>query len=124
MYYHLLGLLVSELSCITTDMDGCDNLLGLLTSELSCITTDRDGCDGLLQELHEHKVPVLIFSAGLGDIIERVVVQQAHMHSNIKIVSNYMDFDNQVLHFFLSPPGSVPFPIAEGCWLNHFILLA
>ena len=56
----------------------------------------RDGCDELLRELHDHKVPVLIFSAGIGDIIERVVKQQAHMYSNIKIVSNYMDFNNQV----------------------------
>ena len=50
----------------------------------------------LLRELHDHKVPVLIFSAGIGDIIERVIIQQAHMYSNIKIVSNYMDFNNEV----------------------------
>ncbi|KAK2186852.1 hypothetical protein NP493_186g00009 [Ridgeia piscesae] len=76
----------------------------------------RDGCDMLLRELHDHKVPVLIFSAGIGDIIERVMRQQSHMYSNIKIVSNYMDFDNEgtligfkgdIIHIFNKNEGAI-----------------
>ncbi|ELT97986.1 hypothetical protein CAPTEDRAFT_162279 [Capitella teleta] len=55
----------------------------------------RDKTSWLLKELHVHDVPLLIFSAGLGDIIEEVIHQQHTMYSNIHIVSNYMDFNNQ-----------------------------
>ena len=56
----------------------------------------RDHSDWLLKELHAHDVPLLIFSAGLGDIIEEVIRQQYTMYDNIHIVSNYMDFNNKV----------------------------
>lgn len=57
--------------------------------------TLRDKCDEFLLKLDRCSVPCLIFSAGLGDVIEEVVRQQAHLSENIHIVSNYMDFDNQ-----------------------------
>ncbi|KAL0910974.1 hypothetical protein M5K25_019073 [Dendrobium thyrsiflorum] len=50
--------------------------------------------DGRL-ELHEKGVPILIFSAGLADIIEEVFRQKLHRSfKNIKIVSNRMAFDD------------------------------
>jgi 5'-nucleotidase len=55
----------------------------------------RDGCDWLFNELHAHNVPLLIFSAGIGDVIVEVVRQRATLHDNIKVVSNFMDFDDQ-----------------------------
>ncbi|XP_013397691.1 cytosolic 5'-nucleotidase 3 [Lingula anatina] len=55
----------------------------------------RDGCTWMFNQLHKHQVPLLIFSAGLGDIIEEIVQQQSTLHENIKIVSNYMDFNHQ-----------------------------
>lgn len=50
----------------------------------------------MLRELFQHQVPLLIFSAGLGDIIEEVIREQYTLYDNIKVVSNYMDFDAQV----------------------------
>ena len=60
---------------------------------LSCF---RDGCDWLFDELHKCDVPLLIFSAGVGDIIQEVLKQQYTVYDNMKIVSNFMDFDKEV----------------------------
>jgi cytosolic 5'-nucleotidase 3 len=40
-------------------------------------------------------VPVLIFSAGLADVIEEVLRQQAELPPNVHVVSNRMVFDNR-----------------------------
>ncbi|XP_064598377.1 cytosolic 5'-nucleotidase 3-like [Liolophura sinensis] len=55
----------------------------------------REGCDWFFEQLHKQEVPLLIFSAGLGDLIEEIIRQQAHLYSNMKIVSNYMEFDEE-----------------------------
>lgn len=57
---------------------------------------NRDDCLWFFDELHQHRIPLLIFSAGIGDIIEEVITQQARMLDNMKIVSNFMDFDSEV----------------------------
>lgn len=55
----------------------------------------RDGVVELFEFLEERDVPVLIFSAGLADIIEEVLRQKVHRSfKNIKIVSNQMVFDD------------------------------
>ncbi|XP_043711209.1 cytosolic 5'-nucleotidase 3-like isoform X2 [Telopea speciosissima] len=55
----------------------------------------RDGVVELFTYLEERGVPVLIFSAGLADIIEEVLRQKLHKSfKNVKIVSNRMIFDN------------------------------
>ena len=56
----------------------------------------RDGSDWLFDELHKHSVPLLIFSAGIGDVVMEAVKQRGRLHDNIKIVSNFMDFDSEV----------------------------
>ncbi|XAR64920.1 5'-nucleotidase [Bertholletia excelsa] len=54
----------------------------------------RDGVVELFEFLEEREVPVLIFSAGLADIIEEVFRQKLHKSfKNIKIVSNRMVFN-------------------------------
>jgi hypothetical protein len=57
----------------------------------------RDGCNWLFHELHKHGVPLLILSAGVGDIIVETIKQRAVLHDNIKVVSNFMDFNEQVV---------------------------
>ncbi|XP_068638106.1 uncharacterized protein [Aristolochia californica] len=55
----------------------------------------RDGVVELFEFLEEREVPVLIFSAGLADIIEEVMRQKLHRSfKNVKIVSNRMAFDD------------------------------
>ncbi len=56
----------------------------------------RDGCSRMIDCLNQNNVPLLIFSAGLGNVIEEVIDQQSAMTSNMKIVSNMMKFDEQV----------------------------
>ncbi|PIA54259.1 hypothetical protein AQUCO_00900658v1 [Aquilegia coerulea] len=54
----------------------------------------REGVVELFEYLEERDVPVLIFSAGLADIIEEVLKQKLHRSfKNVKIVSNRMAFD-------------------------------
>ncbi|MCO5550510.1 hypothetical protein L7F22_003997 [Adiantum nelumboides] len=55
----------------------------------------RDGVDFLLQYLQDSSVPVLIFSAGLSDIIEEVMHQKlGRKFANVRVVSNKMEFDS------------------------------
>lgn len=56
----------------------------------------RDGSNWLFDELHKHSVPLLIFSAGVGDVVMEAVKQRAVLHDNVKVVSNFMDFDSKV----------------------------
>lgn len=54
----------------------------------------REGVTELFEFLEERDIPVLIFSAGLADIIEEVLRQKLHRtFKNVKIVSNRMVFD-------------------------------
>ncbi|KAF3785484.1 7-methylguanosine phosphate-specific 5'-nucleotidase [Nymphaea thermarum] len=55
----------------------------------------RDGVVKLFELLEEKGVPILIFSAGLADIIEEVLGQKLHRSfKNVNIVSNRMIFDD------------------------------
>ncbi|KAH1230199.1 7-methylguanosine phosphate-specific 5'-nucleotidase [Glycine max] len=55
----------------------------------------REGVCELFEFLEERDAPVLIFSAGLADIIEEVLRQKLHRSfKNVRIVSNRMVFDD------------------------------
>lgn len=54
----------------------------------------RDGYKVFFDHLAEHQVPLLIFSAGIGDVLEEVIRQNHVFHPNVNIISNYMDFDH------------------------------
>ncbi|XP_034448878.1 cytosolic 5'-nucleotidase 3-like isoform X2 [Hippoglossus hippoglossus] len=53
----------------------------------------REGYQLFFDHLHEHSIPLLIFSAGIGDVLEEVIRQAGVFHPNVKVFSNYMDFD-------------------------------
>uniref|UniRef100_A0A8C4QXE5 5'-nucleotidase n=1 Tax=Eptatretus burgeri TaxID=7764 RepID=A0A8C4QXE5_EPTBU len=55
----------------------------------------RDGCDVFLNALHAHNVPLIVLSAGLGDILEEIIGQANLFLPNIHIIANYMDFDEK-----------------------------
>ncbi|CAB1312243.1 unnamed protein product [Coregonus sp. 'balchen'] len=66
--------------------------------------------------LQEQQVPLLIFSAGLGDILEEVIRQNHVFHPNVHVISNYMDFDQsgvlrafkgQLIHTFNKREGAL-----------------
>ncbi|GFN83763.1 RNA-directed DNA polymerase from mobile element jockey-like [Plakobranchus ocellatus] len=54
----------------------------------------RDGCKDFFDQLHSLDIPLLIFSAGMGDIIHETIQQQATFYpKNMKLVANFMKFD-------------------------------
>ncbi|XP_074140420.1 cytosolic 5'-nucleotidase 3A isoform X2 [Sminthopsis crassicaudata] len=53
----------------------------------------KEGYGYFFDKLREHNIPVFIFSAGLGDVLEEVIHQAGVYHNNVKVVSNFMDFD-------------------------------
>ncbi|NXN43117.1 5NT3B nucleotidase, partial [Rhinoptilus africanus] len=64
----------------------------------------RDGFNELFDQLHKHNIPLFIFSAGVGDILEEIIRQANVFYSNVNVVSNYMDFDDKgVLTHFKAP---------------------
>lgn len=54
----------------------------------------KEGYETFFAKLHEHSIPMFIFSAGIGDVLEEVIQQAGVYHSNVKVVSNFMDFDD------------------------------
>ncbi|KAM4716227.1 cytosolic 5'-nucleotidase 3-like isoform 2-T2 [Anableps anableps] len=54
----------------------------------------REGYGVFFDCLAEQRVPLLIFSAGVGDVLEEVIRQNDVFHPNVHIISNYMDFDH------------------------------
>lgn len=56
----------------------------------------RDGFNELFDQLHKYNVPMFIFSAGVGDILEEIIRQANVFYPNVNVVSNYMDFDDSV----------------------------
>ncbi|XP_068434071.1 cytosolic 5'-nucleotidase 3-like [Clinocottus analis] len=67
------------------------DLLAIVVRESDAML--REGYQLLFDHLHEHSIPLLIFSAGIGDILEEVIRQAGVFHPNVKVFSNYMDFD-------------------------------
>ncbi|XP_035216810.1 cytosolic 5'-nucleotidase 3-like isoform X2 [Stegodyphus dumicola] len=55
----------------------------------------RDGCDVVFKSLHQHNVPLLIFSAGVGDLLKEVLRQKNMLYPNMKIIANFMRFDEK-----------------------------
>ncbi|XP_073539405.1 7-methylguanosine phosphate-specific 5'-nucleotidase [Phyllobates terribilis] len=54
----------------------------------------REGYEKFFDSLYHSEIPLFIFSAGIGDVLEEIIRQAGVYHSNIKVVSNYMDFDD------------------------------
>lgn len=66
------------------------------SNDVVCVV--RDGYKEFFKHLKDTCVPLLIFSAGIGDVLEEVIRQAGVFFSNVKVVSNYMDFDESVSH--------------------------
>nr|XP_033774125.1 7-methylguanosine phosphate-specific 5'-nucleotidase isoform X2 [Geotrypetes seraphini] len=57
----------------------------------------RDGYDSFFDGLCSNKIPLFIFSAGIGDVLEEILRQAGVFLPNVTVVSNYMDFDEKGL---------------------------
>lgn len=58
-------------------------------------THPRQGFFEFLDILNKHDVPLLIFSAGLGDFIKEFLISENKLTNNIHIISNLFKFDNE-----------------------------
>lgn len=54
----------------------------------------RDGCVDSFQYLDKRNIPILVFSAGLGNCVESVLRRHNIVLPNVKIVSNFLKYDN------------------------------
>lgn len=53
----------------------------------------RLGVKEFLAEMHENNIPVIILSAGIGNVIERFLKTEKCYYDNIYIISNFLQFD-------------------------------
>ncbi|XP_050296387.1 cytosolic 5'-nucleotidase 3 [Anthonomus grandis grandis] len=61
----------------------------------------RDGCKDFFKSLNESNVPVLVFSAGCGDIVLTILKQCGVYLPNVKVISNFLKYseDGTILGF-------------------------
>merc|ERR1711936_320242 len=55
----------------------------------------RDETDHMLEILKTNEVPVLVLSAGVGDLINHIMEHFEVLHSNTTLVSNFLKFDEE-----------------------------
>ena len=53
----------------------------------------REGAKDFLSKLYENQIPVIIFSAGIGNVIEQFLKEKNCYYNNITIISNFIKFD-------------------------------
>ncbi|MCX6803297.1 MAG: hypothetical protein NTY48_01865, partial [Candidatus Diapherotrites archaeon] len=71
---------------------------GMTKSLITKINNDkniqlREGAREFFKILANKKVPLLIMSAALGDLIDEMLKQESALTPNIQVISNYFDFD-------------------------------
>lgn len=54
----------------------------------------RDGSKEFLRKMNEMNIPVIIISAGIGNVIEEFLENEDDVLPNIRIVSNFIEFEN------------------------------
>ena len=66
----------------------------IVQSVAEASTIPREGSDRVLSTLAKHKVPTLVFSAGIGDVIEEFFIQHwGPLPDSLHVISNRMRFD-------------------------------
>lgn len=60
----------------------------------------RDGTKDLFDKLNKANVPVLVFSAGLGDVVEAILTTHEVLFNNVKIISNFLKYDGEKIDGF------------------------
>jgi cytosolic 5'-nucleotidase 3 len=76
----------------------------------------RNNCKRLIQTLEKENIPLLILSAGLGDVIKGFLEKEKIMNNKIHIISNFFEFDkdekavgykSKIIHTFNKNESSV-----------------
>ncbi|CAH8489265.1 unnamed protein product [Schistosoma margrebowiei] len=81
-----------------------------------CHLVLRDKVSEFFQLLSDYHIPVLVFSAGLGDVIDLCLHHANVFHDNMRVVSNFMQFNDDgkltgfsspIIHVFNKTAGSI-----------------
>lgn len=54
----------------------------------------REGAKEFLQEMHINNIPVIVLSAGIGNVIQRFLKNTNCYYDNMFIISNFIEFDS------------------------------
>lgn len=57
----------------------------------------RDGAKEFLKSMNDKNIPVIIISAGVGNIIEKFLINNECYFDNIYIASNFLEYENGVV---------------------------
>ncbi|BET01464.1 Pyrimidine 5'-nucleotidase (UMHypothetical protein-1) [Nesidiocoris tenuis] len=68
---------------------------------IDCDLNLRTGTHTAFNRLREAAVPILVFSAGLGDVVKAVLEHEHLMHENVHVVSNFFRIENNQITSFL-----------------------
>lgn len=60
----------------------------------------RDGTKEIVEKLYNVEVPIVVFSAGLGDMVEAVMKCNNAFFDNVKIISNFLKYKGNQLDGF------------------------
>ena len=91
----------------------------------------RDGAEEFLKKMHEKNVPVIIISAGVGNVICEFLKIKNCMYDNIHILSNFIEFENdeitsirgEVIHSMNKSIATIPNEIKERINTKDYALL-
>ncbi len=64
----------------------------------------RLGTESILEKLDHHHIPLLVFSAGLGDVIDTFLETQQVKNKYLHLISNFMIYDNIGIAFNYTQP--------------------
>ena len=64
---------------------------------VKCKLKYRDGAKEFLKKMHRYNIPVIIISAGIGNVIEEFLKLENDYYSNIKIISNFIEFEDGLI---------------------------
>ena len=61
----------------------------------------RKGAKDFLFKLYKNNIPVVILSAGIGNVIEQFLKKEECYYDNMTIISNFIKFDEQGIAFMI-----------------------
>jgi len=68
---------------------------GLKSHVYSSKTCFRDGSVDIFNALKKAEVPVLVFSAGVGDVVHHALQKHEMLLENVRIISNFLSWDKE-----------------------------
>lgn len=91
----------------------------------------HNGCKDFLKKLYELEIPVIILSAGIGNVIVEWLEQNNCLYSNIHITSNFIEFENdrmlpfedKMIHTSNKSINRLPLNLKEEILSKDYILL-